>query len=789
MLNLLIPLALALAEWPASTPEVRPWTYWWWQGSAVDTANLTREMERYRAAGLGGVHIIPIYGARGAEDRYIEYLSPKWMAMLKHAVQEGRRLGLGVDMTTGTGWCFGGPNITAELASAVAVPHGDSVGMKPAARVKRAAPGGEGYMLNPFYAPAMRTYLERFTKAFDGYDGPLPRAMYHDSFEYGANWSPDLPQEFERRRGYALPVPLLFGAGRDDRTARTKSDYRETLSDTLLENFTRPWVAWCRQRGILTRNEAHGSPANLLDLYAEADIPETEMFNRDRSTVVSKFASSAAHVTGRKLVACETGTWLKEHFTERLADLKDLLDQVFLAGVNHVVYHGTCYSPDNAAWPGWLFYASTQMNPRNSIWHDAGALNAYIARAQTMLQAGRPATDFLLYWPVYDVWHNAEGLAQNFTVHRRQWVEGTVFGKLAESLLERGYQFDFVSDRQLEKVAGGVIVVPACDHMPVATLARLFALARNGAQVIFQDHLPADVPGWANLERRRAEFRKLVAEQPAVRVGDVEAGLAAAGVRREALAPGLQAIRRVTPEGAVYFIANRGAAPVEGFVPLAMPFRAAVLLDPMTGRTGRASSKGNAVYLQLEPGQSILVQAVKASKAPVWEYWRVAGGGTKLAGAWEVRFIEGGPELPAPLRMAQPGSWAEAAPAFSGTAVYATTFDSPGRGEWYLDLGQVCESARVRLNGASLGTVFMAPFRVKLGALRPKDNRLEVEVTNLPANRIRDLDRRKVPWKIFHDINIVNLDYKPFDASGWPLRDSGLLGPVTLRAATRLEPR
>ena len=91
------------------------------------------------------------------------------------------------------------------------------------------------------------------------------------------------------------------------------------------------------------------------------------------------------------------------------------------------------------------------------------------------------------------------------------------------------------------------------------------------------------------------------------------------------------------------------------------------------------------------------------------------------------------------------------------------------------------ESARVELNGRSLGTLWSRPFRVRLGqALRPGENVLEVEVTNLPANRIRDLDRRGVPWKRFHDINVVNVDYKPFDASSWPLTDSGLLGPVTL---------
>src|SRR6478736_3836436 len=109
------------AEWPGSINEAKPWCYWWWMASAVDPQNITRELERYQQAGLGGVHIIPIYGAKGFEDRYIDYLSPKWMEMLRHTVKEAKRLGLGVDMTTGTGWCFGGPQITAEEANALPV--------------------------------------------------------------------------------------------------------------------------------------------------------------------------------------------------------------------------------------------------------------------------------------------------------------------------------------------------------------------------------------------------------------------------------------------------------------------------------------------------------------------------------------------------------------------------------------------------------------------------------------------------------------------------------------------
>ena len=491
--------------WPPAQVQTRPWTYWWWPGSAVDPPNLTHELERYRDAGLGGVHIIPIYGAKGYEARYVEYLSPRWMELLRHTLREARRLGLDVDMTTGSGWCFGGPGIGPREASAQAVvktydvprggnfsqrldksavlslmafgpegktvdltdrlgadgriewtpPAGDwrvyAVSERPTSKVKRAAPGGEGYMLNPFFGEAMRLYLGRFTEAFGRYDGPLPRAMYHDSFEYAADWSPDLFAEFQKRRGYRLQdeLPAMFGDARDEHTARVKSDYRETIADMMLENVFPQWVEWCRARGIRTRNQAHGSPGNLLDLYALAGIPETEMFHQDRSTLVARMASSAAHVTGRGLVAAETGTWLKEHFTETLADIKALADQLFLSGVNHVVYHGTAYSPDDAPWPGWLFYASTEMNPRNSIWRDVPALNAYITRAQSILQSGTPDNDVLLYWPIYDLWHDAAGTPVRLTVHGREWLEGQPLGHLAQRLADRGFSYDYVSDRQL----------------------------------------------------------------------------------------------------------------------------------------------------------------------------------------------------------------------------------------------------------------------------------------------------------------------------------------------------
>ena len=920
--------------WPAITREQRPWAYWWWMGSAVDKTNLTRELTRYHDAGYGGVHIIPIYGAKGWETNYISYLSPRWMEMLDHTVREAKRLDMGVDMTTGTGWCFGGgpyvgeqegnANVvvkTFDLAAGakltekfdpkktqalVAFPslsrssRGDeaqtSSGHQPstinhqpeasldltsqiladgsvswtapeggakiyaisqklnAQKVKRPAPGGEGPMLNLIYPNAMPVFLRSHTEAFAKYRGAKPRAQYHDSYEYKTDWSPDFFAQFERRRGYKLQshLPELFDSKSTDHAPRTTdssrvlADYRETVSDIMVEDSLPQWIKWSHDRGFITRNEAHGSPGNLLDLYALADVPETEMFRLDRNKLISKFASSAAHVAGRKFVGCETGTWITEHFTEKLSDMKLLLDDLFVSGVNHVFYHGTCYSPDEAAWPGWVFYASYEMNPRNAVWRDARALNDYVARCQSILQSGKSDNDILLYWPINDFWQktDASPLLPHMTVHARGWFESQPIGHTAEQLWQRGYAFDYISDRQLAQVktfgvppsggssavsrvnaelrtSGGnyrVIVVPQCDVMPLATLEKLVALAKSGATVIFSDGLPKDVPGLGDLENRRAKFAALIAQtggaqvgKGRILVGDVESALAQIGVARETMVDhaGLFYIRRASGGGRNYFIANRSERAIEGWLPLATSAKSVVLMDAMSGRTGvgevRSAKGGTEVYVQLQPGESIIVRTSdRETSGAKWSYERREASSDLLVGRWKVDFISGGPQLPPSATTLQLGSWTElgdAAKSFSGTARYSLTFDArelesnPATSgvvgktgntlkrelqQWSLDLGNVVQSARVTLNGKSFGTLLIPPYRVTVDNLKPTGNKLEVEVTSTSANRIRDLDQRGVKWQNFYDINFVNQDYKPFNAANWALADAGLLGPVTL---------
>ena len=109
--------ANAQINWPTITQNNKPWSRWWWEGSAVNKKELTWTMEQYQKAGLGGLEITPIYGIFGHEQEFINFLSPEWMQMLDYTLAEGKRLNLGIDLANGTGWPFGGPWVTDEDAS------------------------------------------------------------------------------------------------------------------------------------------------------------------------------------------------------------------------------------------------------------------------------------------------------------------------------------------------------------------------------------------------------------------------------------------------------------------------------------------------------------------------------------------------------------------------------------------------------------------------------------------------------------------------------------------------
>ena len=904
-------------DWPHITKESKPWTRWWWLGSDVDSANLTYNLEAFAKAGIGGVEITPIYGVKGREEHTIDYLSPEWMNMLDFTISEASRLEMGVDMNNGTGWPFGGPEVSVEDAATRAIfeeyelkggeplnqpirvqnerqreharlgkliaystdgeivditgnvsgegmlewsaPAGKEYKLialfigKTRQQVKRAAPGGQGYVLNHFDKDAVARYFGKFDTAFTENGTPFPSTFFNDSYEvYGADWTPTLLDDFEQRRGYKLQdyFPEFLANGTTETSARVISDYRETIGELLMENFTKPWTEWAHGHGVKTRNQAHGSPANLLDLYAAVDIPECESFGitdfdipglrkdsirkeNDSDPTILKYASSAAHVTGKQFTSSETFTWLTEHFRTSLSQAKPEIDQMFTSGVNRVYFHGSTYSPQDAEWPGWKFYASVDMSPTNSIWRDAPAFFDYIARVQSFLQSGKPDNDFLLYLPIYDIWEEQRGnYFTTFAIHgMRERLPD--FCDAVDRIMECGYDLDYISDHYIRgttvengllKTEGGTtykaLILPAVNFIPVETMEQITKIVQQGATVIFAENYPSDVPGLARLEERRGQFNELLSLFPEVNTfNEVSTGTVGKGTvitgddykqmlskwqeNEESFVSemGGQLIRRSHDSGHIYFFSMLSNHPVDGWVTLGVNAESALFFDPMNGEKGLAATRKNngrmEVYMQLKPGESLILKTFKNKKVEdkEWPYYKQAVYNKVLNTGWSLQFVESEPEVTGNFQIDALGSWTdlnnETLEKNMGTGRYHRTFtlDKKPEAEYLLSLGDVRESARVKINGQDAGTLYAVPFETTIGPLlQDGENSIEIEVTNLPANRISDYDRRGVEWRIFHEINFVSITYQPTLFDHWEVMPSGLLGPVTIQELTTMKP-
>lgn len=851
--------AVAAQSWPEARPEAKPGVRWWWLGSAVNENDLKWNIGEYSSTGIGAVEITPIYGVKGNEANELSFLSPSWMAALRSTEALGAADGVLIDMNTGTGWPFGGPDVPiTEAAAKLECVEADVAGSelrngvditvkdekekrfatlskvmaysddtaydltemtadgivtwakakkketyhviavycsRTRQQVKRAAPGGEGYVIDHFDSTAVANYLKKFDAAFESTGTPYPHAFFNDSYEvYKANWTPRLFEEFYKLRGYKLEehLPELLGEKDDDN--KTLIDYRETLSDLLLKNFTEQWTAWAHSRGAKTRNQAHGSPANLIDIYSAVDIPEIEGFGlsefgikglrtdpgftrkNDSDVSMLKYASSAAHINGKPLASSETFTWLTEHFRTSLSQCKPDLDLMFTCGVNNMYFHGTAYSPKDDVWPGWKFYASIDMSPTNSIWHDAAYLMTYIARCQSFLQMGEPDNDFLVYVPVRDMWSRRVGtgpasLLMQFDIHSMS-QKAPEFIRSILDIDKAGYDCDYISEKYILttsytdgmlQTAGGTryhaLIIPGTGSMAEDVKAHIEDLKAQGATVIY---------GTGADELNKA-------------------------AKREAMRSdcGLRAIRRSNATGHHYFIANLTPDDVDARVPLAVTCKDARWFNPLNGDIYAADINGNGIAIALRSGESMILQTFDSALPADGATKRrsVDSAATKtLDGEWTLAFTQSAPAVDKTFSIDSPVTWEtlddDSVKVTMGTGAYTThltmTADDAA-GDWRIDLGDVRESARVYVNDSLVGCAWAVPFTLDChGVFKKGDNTIRIEVTNLPANRIADLDRKGVEWRKFNEINVVDINYKKTGYGDWAPVKSGLNSDVKL---------
>jgi hypothetical protein len=238
----------------------------------------------------------------------------------------------------------------------------------------------------------------------------------------------------------------------------------------------------------------------------------------------------------------------------------------------------------------------------------------------------------------------------------------------------------------------------------------------------------------------------------------------------------------------IYFVANTTSEQVAATCTFRVTHGTPQLWDAVTGTIRTLPQfthreKTTVVPLAFAPHQSFFVifrdQELEGVKTKINfpEFKTIA----TLQGAWELAFD---PQWGGPARITFPSlqDWSkrpeDGIKYYSGIVTYRKSFDLPAGADKdiYLDLGTVHELAEVSVNGTREGTVWCAPWRIKLaGPLKEKGNVLEIKVANLWTNRlIGDASQPEQKRLTRTAIRV------PLDGS---LKPSGLLGPVTLQTA------
>ncbi|MEI9979795.1 MAG: glycosyl hydrolase [Edaphobacter sp.] len=434
-------------------------------------------------------------------------------------------------------------------------------------QVKRAAVGAEGYVLDPFSHQAVATHLQKvgepLVKAFG--DTP-PYAIFSDSLEaYGADWTPTLPAEFQKRRGYDLlpHLPELV-AGGTPAADKVRHDWGQTLTELVNENYLTQINNWSIAHHTKFRSQTYGEPAVSFSSQRLVGLPEGEG-PQWRAFSTLRWATSANHVFGNNVTSGETFTWLHSPvFRATPLDMKTEADIDFIMGENQIIGHGWPYSPPSGKVPepGWSLYAAASFNEHNP-WHPVlPDVARYIQRISYLLRQGEPANQVAILLPTDDAW--ASFTPAHVTVTGA--MQSRITPALMSAILSAGYNVDYIDAEAINSVGLGthqILVIPPTDRIPVETARKIAAYAAAGGKVIAIGHLPSLTAEGAPLTTSTAEIA-LVPDSASL----AKALLNAAGPdlvlnsADEATKRALGFIRRKLPDADIYFIANTSNEPL-----------------------------------------------------------------------------------------------------------------------------------------------------------------------------------------------------------------------------------
>ncbi len=749
---------------------------WWWFGPSVTREQIEQEMRRMKEGGIGGFEIATVYPmavddpARGI--RNYRYLSPEYLDLIGFTARKARELGMRMDVTLGSGWSFGGPHITSELASARlrsdrreiapdvrhlarpapyeheqliaafvgrgAVREVDAGSFQPldvsgrgpiqvpagpgprtvlfyfAGRtgqvVKRPALGAEGYVLDHYSRAAIETHLREVGDKLVAAAGPGGiHSIFCDSLEvYDADWTPDMLAEFQKRRGYDLR-PLLPMLEYD--TGERSRTVRRDAGQTLTELYEERFLVPIRDwsRKNNVRFRIQGYGTPPAAL---SSFRFADLFDGEgfewRMLSRARWAASAAHLFGRPVAASETWTWI--HSPAFRATPLDIKGEADQHFLSGI------NQLIGHGWPASPPQAGTPGWP----FYAAGVFTDKNPWWPVMpdLSAYLQRVSFLLRQgtPVADIAVYAPmgdaraAMRPGTGAYLNLWaaVNGALPPSLVPTILDSGYSFDVFDDATLNE----------------ARSRGYKAIVLPGVR-----WMPDATRQWLTGYVRDGGKVIAVDRLPdgdwpslrAVRAEDLQRALHEAVPPDVTLTPAVGEIgfvHRDLGDAQAYFLANTTNRSQQVTARFRGATANAELWDPMTGMVERIGAPSGAVPLELEPYASrIVVFRSAAGSAPVHST-RAQIASEALLSGWSATMGGTGTS-----DVMLPHSWAQASATryFSGTGTYRRSWDAPPQFRAdgvrvYLDFGPASSVNREALadgtmRGNSFAAVVAAPIR------------------------------------------------------------------------------
>jgi hypothetical protein len=506
------------------------------------------------------------------------------------------------------------------------------------------------------------------------------------------------------------------------------------------------------EKGLQVQYETAGGDVVAMDLmeyYKYADIPMaefwqpiTEGFVGDLNFKPIKPTASAAHIYGKRRVAAESFTSFELTWDEHWEMLKEVANLNMTEGVTHNVFHTYTHNPQvNFLPPGTSFGSmiGTPFLRGQTWWKYMPYFTTYLARTSYLLERGLPVVDVL--WYIGDeVCHKPD---QKYP-------------------FPKGYKYDYcnpdvlfnrisVQDGRLVTPDGQayeVLWIPEYNRLGQKTCHKILELMSQGAKVLLGPEVSA-------------ESLQSMGLQPHIQADE-----------------DLLWTHRKTDGAQWFYITAPTGKDFHGTVKL-MAQGNAEIWDAVTGAVHGLPVKQDGEYacvqLDLERAANCFV-VFRENAAPKAPAPRPSTNKEISLTAWKVQFPQGWGAPTGQHELFRLEPWKDLplgleGEAFSGTAVYETTFDSPEAREYVLDLGEVDMIADVELNGTPAGVLWAHPYRLTVQA-KPGRNVLRIAVTSTWFNRLA------------YDAGQPEGLRKTWTISGpepeSPLRNSGLLGPVRL---------